>query len=346
MDGFIEAAMKQRDNVCASHPEFKSCEKQTGPQGQPDVMGYHTRREIPNYWKYADEFVLQDHMFAPTDSWTLPAHLFLVSGWSARCPNDNPMKCRSEIGGYGSKLEVHGPKNKTPYAWTDITYLLHEHGVDWRYYVGPDTCITGRPCDQKQAGSTRFQNVLPGFDTVVENGQVENVVHESEYFEAAEAGTLPPVSWVIPGIGESEHPARSDIRDGQAWATRVINAAMEGPDWESTAIFLTWDDWGGFYDHVRPPRVDRNGYGLRVPALVISPYAKRGHIDHQTHSFDSYLKLIQDRFLKSERLDPKTMSRPDARPTVREEVPRLGDITRVFDFSQEPRPPLILDPTP
>jgi phospholipase C len=122
---------------------------------------------------------------------------------------------------------------------------------------------------------------------------------------------------------------------------------MESDLWYDTAIFLTWDDWGGFYDHVEPPRVDAGGYGLRVPGILISPWADRDlNIDHQTLTFDAYLKLIEDRFLDGQRLDPKTMSRPDSRPTVREEVEILGDLAKEFDFSQEPIPPLILDPTP
>jgi LysM repeat protein len=121
---------------------------------------------------------------------------------------------------------------------------------------------------------------------------------------------------------------------------------MNGSDWESTAIFLAWDDWGGFYDHVQPPEVDENGYGLRVPALVISPYAKQGYIDHQTLSFDAYLKLIEDLFLKGQRIDPETDGRPDPRPTVRENVSELGDLLEDFDFFQPPRPPLVLPPRP
>jgi phospholipase C len=121
---------------------------------------------------------------------------------------------------------------------------------------------------------------------------------------------------------------------------------MRSPNWDSTAIFLTWDDWGGFYDHVAPPVVDLNGYGLRVPGLVISPYARRGFIDHQTLSFDAYLKFIEDRFLGGQRLDPLTDGRPDPRPTVRENVPTLGNLVRDFDFNQRPRPPLILKPYP
>ena len=128
--------------------------------------------------------------------------------------------------------------------------------------------------------------------------------------------------------------------------TKLINAAMRGPEWSSTAVFLAWDDWGGFYDHVTPPRVDDNGYGLRVPGLVISPYARRGFIDHQTLSFDAYVKFIEDDFLGGRRLDPRTDGRPDPRPDVRERAAILGDLRRDFDFAQKPRRPLVLNPHP
>jgi Phosphoesterase family len=121
---------------------------------------------------------------------------------------------------------------------------------------------------------------------------------------------------------------------------------MQGPDWNSTAIFLAWDDWGGFYDHVVPPHVDINGYGLRVPGIVISPYAKRGYIDHQALSFDAYVKFIEDDFLSGQRIDPQTDGRPDPRPDVRENMPQLGNLLADFDFSQQPRPPLILPANP
>jgi phospholipase C len=128
--------------------------------------------------------------------------------------------------------------------------------------------------------------------------------------------------------------------------TTVVNAAMKSPDWNSTAVFVSWDDWGGFYDHVVPPNVDVNGYGVRVPAMVISPYARRGFIDHQMLSFDAYVKFIEDDFLSHRRLDPKTDGRPDSRPSVRENLPLLGDLVKDFDFTQQPRPPMILDPCP
>jgi phospholipase C len=144
---------------------------------------------------------------------------------------------------------------------------------------------------------------------------------------------------------DSEHPAAA-ISTGVAYVTDLINRIMRGPDWPSTAIFLAWDDWGGFYDHVPPPHVDQSGYGLRVPALVISPYARKGYIDHQTLSFDAYLKFIEDDFMGGQRLDPRTSGRPDPRPDVREDARVLGDLINDFDFAQKPRPPLLLPTHP
>jgi phospholipase C len=117
---------------------------------------------------------------------------------------------------------------------------------------------------------------------------------------------------------------------------------LESPDWNSTAVFLSWDDWRGFYDHVEPPVVDENGYGLRVPEIVISPDAKQGYIDHQLLCDDAYLKFIEDDFLGGQRLDPATDDRPDPRPDGREADPALGDLAGDFDFNQTPRPPLVL----
>src|SRR5437868_14601763 len=117
---------------------------------------------------------------------------------------------------------------------------------------------------------------------------------------------------------------------------------MSGPDCTSTAISLTWDDWGGFYDPVAPPAVDQNGYGLRVPGIVISPFAKQGFIDHQVLSHDAYNKFIEDDFLGAQRLDPATDGRPDPRPDIREANPSIGDVTNDFNFDQNPRPPMVL----
>jgi hypothetical protein len=112
--------------------------------------------------------------------------------------------------------------------------------------------------------------------------------------------------------------------------------------WKNTAIFVTWDEWGGFYDHVVPPTIDGQGLGIRVPGFVISPYARRGFIDHKTASFDSYVKFIENVFLNGKRLDPTTDGRPDSRPVVRDNAPQLSDLLQDFDFTQKPRSSYLL----
>jgi len=197
-----------------------------------------------------------------------------------------------------------------------------------------ETCAPIR----QNANTPGIWNPLPWFDTVKADNQLGNIQSVDNFYSAAKAGSLPAVSWVVPSGAVSEHPP-GPVSFGQSYVTSLVNAVMRSPDWKSTAIFLAWDDWGGFYDHVKPPNVDVNGYGLRVPAMVISPYAKHGNVDHQTLSFDAYDKFIEDDFLHGQRLDPATDGRPDPRPDVRENVKILGDLTRDFDFNQKPRKP-------
>jgi phospholipase C len=262
------------------------------------------------------------------------------------------MSCRSSANpqlppDYAKKKGVVNPR--TPdYAWTDLTWLLHKYGISWRYYVSGG----GQPdCEQatqvicrwvKQSAHTPgIWNPLPYFDTVKQDNQTGDIQPLSRFLYAAKAGNLPAVSWIDPNKLVSEHPPAL-VSTGQSYVTGLVNAIMRSPDWKSTAIFLAWDDWGGFYDHVVPPRVDRFGYGIRVPGLVISPYAKQGYIDHQPLSFDAYLKFIEDDFLNGQRIDPKTDGRPDQRLDVRENASILGNLVNDFDFNQAPSPPMLL----
>jgi phospholipase C len=354
MDGFIV----QRARAMTSCADLRDPACQ--PTSTPDVMGYHTSAEIPNYWAYARDFVLDDHMFEPVESWSLPAHLYMVSGWSARCRRRSPASCRNAIDGpYYYKTfnaavarELATGTTTIDLAWTDITWLLHAHHVSWAYYVQTgfqpdctdDSAEACRPAPQT-AVTAGVWNPLPMFGDVRADRQLGNIKDLRAYFVAARTGALPAVSWVTPSRDDSEHPP-SSVHQGQAYVTAVVNAAMKSPDWRSTAIFLAWDDWGGFYDNAVPPDVDRNGYGLRVPAITISPYAKPGYVDAQILSSDAYLKFIEDDFLGGARLDPAADGRPDPRPDVRENEPILGDLTQDFDFNQAPRPPVLLATNP
>jgi phospholipase C len=346
MNGFIRVAVTGDSRCPSFHPGCSPC-RQVAHRACDNVMGYHTGADIPNYWRYARSFVLQDHMFASVSSWSLPLHLYMVSEWSALCSNSyRPRSCKNAL----ANPSHH--RRRLPYAWTDITYLLHRHHISWAYYVftgtEPDCEMdTQVSCKSVKQGpkTMGIWNPLPGFTDVTRDRQRGNIKSLSTFFQAARRGRLPAVSWIAPNGLVSEHPGALVSR-GQTYVTGLINTIMQSPDWKSTAIFLSWDDWGGFYDHMVPPAADRNGYGLRVPGIVISPYAKRGSIDHQTLSFDAYTKFIEDDFLGGQHIDPRTDGRPDPRPDVRESLPLLGDLASDFNFNRRPRRPLILPVCP
>lgn len=318
MDGFVSQSFawrfKKLPTPCASTQE--TCPTLFNPAV---VMGWHDYHEIPNYWNYAHLYVLQDHMFASAASFTLPNRLYLLAGQS---------------GGYIS----HSQMRPADYNYPLITDLLSRRGVNWKYYV-----TAGQPPGSKNVPATgvssafgqtpdsyTFYNPLPAFTQVQDDPeQRSRLVDTSQFYEDAHSGHLPQVCWIIPSAGVSEHPP-SSIRVGMAYVTGLVNAVMEGPDWDSTAIFITYDEWGGFYDHVPPPSVDGYGLGLRVPGLVISPYARQGYVDHRIHSPASWLKIVEERF----GLVPLTNRDAEA-----------DDMIQDFDFSQQPRPPVILSAT-
>lgn len=346
MNGFIASAEgngKGKQHLCDAGDIDPNCQYGT----TTDVMGYHTDEEIPNYWAYAKNFVLQDHMFEPVASYSLPDHLYMVSAWSATCtPLGDPTNCVSDLVDPGNEHS-----GSPEYGWTDVTYLLHKNGVSWSYYVAsgdePDCEDGAMTCTPAPQGYLKpgFWNVLPWFDDVKADNEVGNVQDTNNFYKNIAAGKLDAVTWLIPSGALSEHPPNL-VSAGQAYVTDIINRIMQSPFWSSTVILLTWDDWGGFYDHVPPVDVDANGYGIRVPALVISPFAKPGTIDHQVISQDAYLKFIEDLFTGGVGLDGGNGGRPDDRPSYREGESRLGDILCDLDFTQTPDPPLVLKPCP
>jgi phospholipase C len=352
MDGFI-AVMHRASATGGCPTDIPTC---VVKGHERSVVGYHTSRELPVYWAYARNFVLQDHMFEPVASWSLPAHLYMVSEWAASCSKiGDPMSCKPERTYFHEQdfprdlFDKSSPQapGRPDYPWTDLTYLLHAHRISWAYYVmdgfEPDCTNDQSSCNlhPQSARTPSIWNPLPSFTDVKQDGQVSNVKDVSLFFRDVHDGKLPVVSWLTPGNRYSEHPP-GRVSTGQSYVAGIVNAIARSPYWNSTAIFLSWDDWGGFYDHVAPPKVNFFGYGLRVPGLVISAYARKGYIDHQTLSHDAYVKFIEDDFLDGKRIDPKTDRRPDARDTIPENAPQLGDLRADFDFTQPPRRPLIM----
>ena len=280
----------------------------TGAVGNPgDVMGWHDAGELSNYWNYAHLYVLQDRLFESITSYSLPAHLYMLAAQS---------------GGYIGT----GQAQPDSYAFAEITELLTSGKIDWRYYVNRGKtagAADGGVADTDSDETTyTFWNPLPAFPVVKNDPtQFGRLTNATQFYTDAQNGTLPQVSWVIPNSTLSEHPP-ADVSTGMSYVTGLVNAVMNSPEWNSTAIFLAWDDWGGFYDHVDPPAVDQYGLGIRVPGIVISPYARQGYVDHKTYSFESWLRVVEERF----GVQPMT-----ARDNV------ANDMTDAFDFTAQPR---------
>ena len=239
MDGFITQATKGKKGCGANTIDNPACSN----SATPDVMGDHTAAEIPNYWTYARDFVLNDHMFEPVASWSLPDHLYLVSGWSAKCSNPDPKSCVNQTKGPYTPAQMQkyvdqaintGTADVTN-AWTDITWLLYNKHVSWAYYVQTgnqpdcenDAAVACPPVAQNYL-TPGIWNPLPIFEDVQKDHQIRNIQPLNNYFSEAKKGTLPSVMWVTPSQADSDHPPAS-VHQGQAYVTSVINVADEGP---------------------------------------------------------------------------------------------------------------------
>ncbi len=361
MDGFIAQQTNAPQNCQPNAPE---CSTAKDGVTRHDAVGYHTREEIPNYWAYAERFVLQDRLFEGMRSWSWPSHLDLTSEWAAVCSDQ--YKASSCV----TNPNAGQPKADVQLPWANLFQLLDSRGVSWKYYLGygnqPDCDDGGITCTaQPQAsGYESIWNPPPYFASVRKKGRAYLLSHNPDsdmFLSDIKNGALPQVSWVIPSALDSEHPPGGVTR-GMEYVTKMVTAIMHSHYWQDTAIFITWDDWGGFYDHVAPPDVDTNntdtpiqGYGLRVPGLMISAYARPGMIDHAVLSFDSYATFIEDLFMNGARLDPRALGNPDHRPDIRDALTdvyfpdgrtaKIGNLMDEFDFTQTPLPPLELSTT-
>jgi phospholipase C len=345
------------------------------------ALGYHTDAEIPNYWNLAKSFVLQDRMFASAPSYSPVEHTFMVSGWNAS-------GCGTTAGCV-EQVDYTYPENGR-FLWNDITNLLVKDNVSWRFYLGEswdpgcNTAITSpKDCFKTSDKIAGFWNPYNqdsnqnSFQTVIDNqmtncpvdqqprqlGCVTNLKDffiQAEKSDTSDGSSFPQVSWIVPGFNVSEHAGGSypnnniNIKDGHAYVGSIITAIMNHRTlWETTAIFLSWDDWGGFYDHVQPPSPyagSTYSYGFRVPGLLITPWVKAGTIDNwQTLSHDAYLKLVEDIFLGKKRIGPTTgkVATKDNRTAIqqRDNAQNLGNLVTEFDFSHGPLAPISLQCT-
>jgi phospholipase C len=292
-----------------------------------DLMAYSqlTEADIPNYFAYAKNFVLADNMYSSLHGPSMPNHLYTIAAtsdgdistpiegsknWSWGCDGDN-RNMQVEVMDKEGHITLQFPC----FDFTTLADVLDTAQVSWKYYAPPEG-----ERGYQYSSFNEIKHIRYGNDW-------NNVVPESQFIQDASSGKLPAVSWVVTGYA-NEHPPHPTCF-GENWTVRQINAIMQGPDWASTAIFLVWDDFGGLYDHVVPPSVDMFGLGIRVPLLIISPYAKPGYISHTAYEHSGVLRFIEETF---------------GLPNLGNRDVTANDMMDSFDFTQDPNSPLILTP--
>lgn len=302
--------------------------KQPPPATNPYVQ--YQAEDIPNYWSYAQHFELADDFFSSLTGASFSNHLYLAAATSNqfitvpsfrdRQKNDNiDWGCDAPPDTRSARVPDPGKDRKPIYQYPcldaqTMADLLENQGFSWHYYAGPK-------------GSSGY--VYSVFDSVphIRFGDewASNVTPPENFAADIAGGTLANFTWITPMFATSDHPPEN-ICNGENWTVDMINAVMRSKFWSSTVIFLTWDDWGGFYDHVAPPRVDYFGLGIRVPTIIISPWAKPKVI-HTQYEFASVLKFAETTF---------------GLPSLTERDAQANDMMDAFDFGQKPLEPLIL----
>jgi phospholipase C len=297
----------------------QTVQESCAPSPAPTDYVYRTMEEseVAPYWQMGEQYVLADRMFEPTSSASYGPHLFLVAGQSANTI-DNP-----SAGRWGCDNTSNGTVDVvTPsggevagvfpcFAVPSFANVLDRHGLSWRFYA---------------TNSSDFGYDWSAYDSfsAIRNGPdwSSDVINPpAQIITDVQNGTLAAMTWVTPTNATSDHPqAHSNL--GPAWIASVVNAIGASPFWNSTAIFITWDDWGGWYDHVPPPVTNVVGLGVRVPLIVVSPYARTGYVSHVVHTSGSLLHFAEEVF------DVEGLGQEDARE---------DDLMDAFDFTQTPR---------
>ena len=274
-------------------------------------MGHFTEKHIPFYWNLADQYVLFDNYFSSAHTGSITNRMYWVAGKPGSEFNRIP-----------------------PEGFGDIPTIfdkLQERGISWKFYIkdyNPD--LNYRTVKELDFLPPQVQWVpLLSFDRFLDDPELSSrIVDLDEYYKDLENGTLPAVSYVLL-MGATEHPI-SDLSLGERATRTMLHTLMQSSAWKKSAFLITYDDWGGWYDHVPPPQIDDRGYGFRVPALLVSPYARMGHIDHTLLDHTSILKFIEENW------DIPPLAERDA---------KANNLTSAFDFSAAPRPPILVSDT-
>jgi len=323
--------MDGADKISVSCPTGATCPPH--PQYQ-----YVQPSDVAPYFQLAEQYTFGDRMFQTNEGPSFPAHQFIISGTSAPTATSNLFAasnpvgeagCAASPGSYVSMIDPMGNETSIMYPCFEhptLTDELDAKGISWRYYApkagsiwtGPNAIMhMCQPQTQNGqlacSGATWNKVIIPG-------KQVLTDIANSQ---------LPAVSWVIPAGQNSDHPSSLSATGGPSWVASIVNAIGNSSYWSNTAIVITWDDWGGWYDHVPPPKVIDDGtswgsgyvYGFRVPLIIVSPYARAQYISHVSHDFGSVLNLIEQTFGLA------SLGYADA---------RADNLSDCFNFSQSP----------
>jgi phospholipase C len=279
-------------------------------------------KDIPNYWAYARRFALADNYFTSVHGPSLPNHLFAIAAQSGGAIDNaggaidnegNPGQgtdCGGSSWGTVTVIDEYGNRSQQPpcFDFPTLPDSLTKAGISWKYYAEGGGFLSTIGHIYKS----------PSWPV--------SIAAPEQFLTDARTGHLPAMSWLLPPRPDSEHPPNS-MCEGENWTVTVLNAVMQGPDWNSTAVFIAWDDFGGLYDHVPPPQVDEFGLGPRVPLLIISPYAKPGYVSHTVYDHTSILKFVETRY---------------GLPALTSRDAWANAMLDSFDFDQPPRPPVLL----
>jgi phospholipase C len=301
----------------------------TGQFGDPWAYTQFDEHTIPHYWTWANDYVLCDNFYASAAGPSYPNHFYFVAGQSGGVI-DNPENIETRTDDEGNPFKSWGcdavgkdvyvfvkdgegnlSKHDTCFGFETVPQQLEGRGIGWAYY----SASPGQP--------GYFWNALNGIAGVFHTDlwRPERIRPVDRLLKDIRTNRLPAVTWVTPRFELSDHPPESTCY-AQDWVGEVVNAVMTSDGWESTALFLTWDEWGGFYDHVPPPRIDDVGLGFRVPMLVISPYAKKGYIDDTQGEFSTPLRFIADNW---------------GLPYLTDRIALTHAFEHVFEFGGNPR---------